>query len=46
LLWAVKREVLGEAMRTEKSLANKISLFIKLERICQKDKLNFKKKMK
>jgi hypothetical protein len=42
LLWAVKREVLGDAMRTEKSLANEISLFLKLERICQKDKFKIK----
>jgi hypothetical protein len=42
LLWAVKREVLGEAMRTERSLANEISLAFKLERICQKDKFKIK----
>jgi hypothetical protein len=34
----LKRGVLGEAMCTEKSLANEIRLFFKLERICQKDK--------
>jgi hypothetical protein len=42
LLWGVKREVLGEAMCTEKSLANEISLFILLEIICQKDKFKIK----
>jgi hypothetical protein len=40
LLWAVKREVLGEAI--EKSLANESSLFFKHERICQKDKFKTK----